>query len=131
MSDRPALGPLKRGDRVVVTHRRDAAELYTVTGIGPTWLRAVLPYYFGDVLRERSYERRFLLADQKEGVPAKRYGLTPRFATIEQHAYDTETREAMRALTDRGVHPLAGGLLDDRDDMVRLANVLREMWPDA
>lgn len=129
---RPALpAKFQRGDTVIVRGRQvtDHPTEFLVTGCGPKWLRAVRPDHFGRD-HERSYERRFLLTDQTEGIPAQRVGYPSLFATPEQYAYDVETEKARRYVRDvAGLMVERTSPFHDRDRLIVLADALRRILP--
>lgn len=117
---RPALPTLKRGDTVILVEAVDFRQVITrdvvIEAIGPKWLTAA--------------GRRFLLADQGEGVPGRRIGYGASFATPEQRAYDVETLRAQTFLRDvAGLEIRRDSPFYDRDMMVNLVGVLRELLP--
>lgn len=132
---RPELGPLAKGDIVIMRSRNRAHDPgnireMTVVSLGPKWVGLAdhTSKWFGTEY-ERQYVRRFLLTDQCEGEPGKRIGYSCSFATREQHAWDMLVRDAERYVRDvagldirRGAVPFAG-----EDGIVKLANILSAM----
>ena len=133
---RPELGPLARGDIVIMRAGRrlddGAAREMTVVTLGPKWVGLCSPRWAGTDL-QAPYTRRFLLRDQREGEPAGRVGYGASFATREQHAWDVRVAEAERYVRDvagldirRGAVPFAG-----EDGLLKLAyllNLMESSW---
>jgi hypothetical protein len=133
---RPELGPLKKGDVVIVRDRyrgagadRSVREMRIVT-LGPKWVGLLdVGSRWAGTPSEKFYVRRFLLADQREGEPGRRVGYGTFFATREQHEYDTLLAAAETYIRDvaglevrRGAVPFAGD-----DGILKLAHLLSLM----
>ena len=128
---RPELGPLKKGDIVLVRDRHFRADRLAirmrVVTLGPKWAGLLnTDSRWVGTPDERLYVRRFLLADQREGEPGKRVGYGCYFATPEQHAYDVRLAEAEAYVRNvagldvrRGAVPFAGD-----DGILKLAHIL-------
>jgi len=130
---RPALGPLKKGDIVIVRSRGNRAserervcEMRVAT-IGPKWVGLLTAdSQWAGTPDERYFVRRFLLADQREGVPGKRVGYGASFATREQYEYDLALEQAARVITDCGLDVRCDSVFYGDEGIFRLASILRQ-----
>lgn len=128
MSARPETPQLKRGDTLIVTPER---HTFRVTRVGPKWVHVVRTTWFGEP-DERFAERSFWREDMTEGRRGDRVGVPSRISTPEQVEYDDETSAADRFIRDvAGLSIRSGSPYADRDMMVGLAAVLRELLPAA
>lgn len=137
---RPETPELAKGDVLIATsghhrNRMSVAEV-RVVGFGPKWIHVIASdgyeAFLADPAQHRWRVRKFLREDMGEGERGKRVGYGSRLATLPQAAYDVETAEAWRFIRDRaGLTIERGSPYVDRDMMVGLAGILRELPPEA
>ncbi len=133
---RPALPKLVKGDELVMRSgtpgRRDGkrSSLVRVVTAGRKYVHVISAERFDayDPDRDRWHVRKFLLADQRQGEPGKRFGYSASIATREQHEYDRLHGSAAEYLREQGVYELARSSRW-RGHEVLLADLMRQHEP--
>jgi hypothetical protein len=133
--NRPGLPQLKRGDALVMHSgtpgRRDgqrATDVRVVT-VGRKYVHVIAAeqYESYDPERDRWHTRKFLIADQREGEPGKRFGYAARIATAEQYEYDRLHGSAAEYLREQGITLRPGSRWYGHE--VALADLMRKHEP--
>lgn len=106
-----------------------------VTGAGPKYISVIASELYEAFVAEPSSNRwrvrRFLREDMGEGERGGRVGSTARLRTREQAYYDAVTEDAERFIRGRaGLTIERDSPYRDRDMMVGLAAILRELLPE-
>ena len=144
---RPETLDLSKGDRMLISssgggfrfgpvwHRPRVDEV-TIVGLGRVWVTVIATKdaesYFADPDSWKWRTRKFLRADMREGVPARRVGTAATLVTREQHEYDVDLARADWFLRGIGfdVRNNRDAPMYDPDRRRQVIELIVTAWPD-